>query len=329
MAMTFAAYAVPDAWQRPVAAALVVVLRAGQLRRHHPHRRPDPRHRRPGPARPGGRGGGVLSAAATRPGSADAGTAARRYGVLQSAGLLFFAFAGYARIATLGEEVRDPARVDPARDPGSPWPARWSSTPSSGSPLLTRARTGGPGRVHRSRSPTRSPPAAGTGPSRRPGRAALAAARRAARPGRRARPYLARHGPRGRPAALAGRGASAVPGAAPRRAERRRRGRSCWCSSRPARRDRLLVVRRAPLLLRRQRGRAGAGSPSSAGTRGGSRCSGARAAWCSSRRCRGRRSSPECSCSWSGSWCGWCGCAPSPTVGPCWIQRRPSTVSRR
>ena len=35
------------------------------------------------------------------------------WGVLQAAGLLFFAFAGYARIATLGEEVRDPARVIP------------------------------------------------------------------------------------------------------------------------------------------------------------------------------------------------------------------------
>lgn len=33
------------------------------------------------------------------------------WGVLQAAGLLFFAFAGYARIATLGEEVRDPART--------------------------------------------------------------------------------------------------------------------------------------------------------------------------------------------------------------------------
>jgi APA family basic amino acid/polyamine antiporter len=33
--------------------------------------------------------------------------------VLQSAGLLFFAFAGYARIATLGEEVREPARTIP------------------------------------------------------------------------------------------------------------------------------------------------------------------------------------------------------------------------
>ncbi|GAF45468.1 hypothetical protein RW1_022_00450 [Rhodococcus wratislaviensis NBRC 100605] len=30
---------------------------------------------------------------------------------MQAAGLLFFAFAGYARIATLGEEVRDPART--------------------------------------------------------------------------------------------------------------------------------------------------------------------------------------------------------------------------
>ncbi|MFD9129329.1 APC family permease [Kitasatospora sp. NPDC059571] len=35
------------------------------------------------------------------------------HGLLQAAGLLFFAFAGYARIATLGEEVRDPARTIP------------------------------------------------------------------------------------------------------------------------------------------------------------------------------------------------------------------------
>jgi APA family basic amino acid/polyamine antiporter len=37
--------------------------------------------------------------------------------VLQAAGLLFFAFAGYARIATLGEEVRDPARTIPRAIP--------------------------------------------------------------------------------------------------------------------------------------------------------------------------------------------------------------------
>ena len=39
------------------------------------------------------------------------------YGVLQSAALLFFAFAGYARIATLGEEVRDPEHTIPKAIP--------------------------------------------------------------------------------------------------------------------------------------------------------------------------------------------------------------------
>ncbi|CAN5779075.1 hypothetical protein BH24ACT5_BH24ACT5_10530 [soil metagenome] len=38
-------------------------------------------------------------------------------GTLQAAGLLFFAFAGYARIATLGEEVVDPARTIPRAIP--------------------------------------------------------------------------------------------------------------------------------------------------------------------------------------------------------------------
>lgn len=50
------------------------------------------------PGRPGGPGGGV-------------------FGVLQGAGLLFFAFAGYARITTLGEEVRDPGRTIPRAVP--------------------------------------------------------------------------------------------------------------------------------------------------------------------------------------------------------------------
>ncbi len=44
----------------------------------------------------------------------DAGGA---HGVLQSAGLIFFAFAGYARIATLGEEVKDPERTIPRAIP--------------------------------------------------------------------------------------------------------------------------------------------------------------------------------------------------------------------
>ncbi|NJP49231.1 amino acid permease [Streptomyces sp. SBST2-5] len=47
------------------------------------------------------------------PGAWDAGAG----GVLQAGGLLFFAFAGYARIATLGEEVRDPGRTIPRAVP--------------------------------------------------------------------------------------------------------------------------------------------------------------------------------------------------------------------
>ena len=45
------------------------------------------------------------------------GPGAGAYGVLQAAGLLFFAFAGYARVATLGEEVADPARTIPRAVP--------------------------------------------------------------------------------------------------------------------------------------------------------------------------------------------------------------------
>jgi APA family basic amino acid/polyamine antiporter len=118
MAMTFAAYAVPAAWQRPVAALAVValavvgclgvtrtarlarviiavvlavialVLVAGLVAG--------------GPGGPVAGAGPVAGVVDTTP-----------YGVLQSAGLLFFAFAGYARIATMGEEVRDPARTIP------------------------------------------------------------------------------------------------------------------------------------------------------------------------------------------------------------------------
>jgi APA family basic amino acid/polyamine antiporter len=90
-------------------------------------------------------------------------------GVLQAAGLLFFAFAGYARIATLGEEVRDPARtipraiplalgivvlvyvvvgaaalvaVGPAALAGSPTPLATAAGAGSG-PLMVVVRVGG------------------------------------------------------------------------------------------------------------------------------------------------------------------------------------------
>ncbi len=115
MALTFAAYAVPASWQRPAAVAAVVALAAVNYR------------------------GVTRTARLTRlivtvvllalavtvvagltggtPGTAglfaDPSPGPGPYEVLQSAGLLFFAFAGYARIATMGEEVRDPRRTIP------------------------------------------------------------------------------------------------------------------------------------------------------------------------------------------------------------------------
>jgi basic amino acid/polyamine antiporter, APA family len=59
----------------------------------------------------------ALTAPNTDFGHLDVGADASPRGVLQGAGLLFFAFAGYARIATLGEEVRDPARTIPRAIP--------------------------------------------------------------------------------------------------------------------------------------------------------------------------------------------------------------------
>ncbi|WP_341956877.1 APC family permease [Microbacterium sp. LWH13-1.2] len=111
MAMTFAAYAAPEGWQVPVAVAAVIALAAVNCF------------------------GVTRTALVTRilvvcsllglalvvvtglGGSSAASPAplpdASAYGVLQGAGLLFFAFAGYARIATMGEEVVDPTRTIP------------------------------------------------------------------------------------------------------------------------------------------------------------------------------------------------------------------------
>jgi APA family basic amino acid/polyamine antiporter len=58
-----------------------------------------------------------LSAGDPEPGNLVPITGTGPAGVLQAAGFLFFAFAGYARIATLGEEVRDPARTIPRAIP--------------------------------------------------------------------------------------------------------------------------------------------------------------------------------------------------------------------
>ena len=115
MAMTFAAYAAPQGWERPVAIAAVVLLTAVN---YH------------GVTRTAGLTRilvvAVLIALAIAVGAVWGGSgpdfgnlvgegllAHGWYGILQSAGLLFFAFAGYARIATMGEEVREPRRTIP------------------------------------------------------------------------------------------------------------------------------------------------------------------------------------------------------------------------
>ena len=64
----------------------------------------------------------VVVAAIWLGGAADPGrlwplSGATPRGVLQAGGFLFFAFAGYARVATLGEEVVDPARTIPRAIP--------------------------------------------------------------------------------------------------------------------------------------------------------------------------------------------------------------------
>lgn len=113
MAMVVATYLVPEPWRIPVALVAVWALAAVNLR---------------GITRTARLTRlivalvllvlAVLVAAGLC--SADAGNFAGlplgptgAYGVLQSAGLLFFAFAGYARIATLGEEVIEPQRTIP------------------------------------------------------------------------------------------------------------------------------------------------------------------------------------------------------------------------
>lgn len=67
---------------------------------------------------------GLVIAASVGGGNTDAGNladwrAGGARGILESAGLLFFAFAGYARIATLGEEIKDPARTIPRAIPAA------------------------------------------------------------------------------------------------------------------------------------------------------------------------------------------------------------------
>jgi APA family basic amino acid/polyamine antiporter len=114
MALTFAAYVAPAAWERPIGIAAVIILTTVNYY---------------GITRTAGLTKiivavviAILVLVVLASLSGSDGTASARswdllangwYGILQSAGLLFFAFAGYARIATLGEEVRNPERAIP------------------------------------------------------------------------------------------------------------------------------------------------------------------------------------------------------------------------
>ena len=113
MALTFAAYAAPAGWEKPIAVVAVVALAAANYR---------------GVTRTATLAKVIVvvvllvlalavaacTVAGLQPGYLrPADGAGGWYGILQSAGLLFFAFAGYARIATMGEEVRAPERTIP------------------------------------------------------------------------------------------------------------------------------------------------------------------------------------------------------------------------
>ena len=191
------------------------------------------------------------------------------YGVLQAAGLLFFAFAGYARIATLGEEVRDPARTIPRAIPIA-LGITVALTSLVGVAALAGGRADGArGELGADRGSGRGR-RCGLGRAGRAGRSGGREPRRAARADRGHRPDGARDGAERRPAALARRRRPAPPGAAARRARGRGGRGGARADDRPARSDRLLVVRRARLLRRRERIGVHADAPSSAAGRAGS-----------------------------------------------------------
>lgn len=109
IALTFSAYVLPNQWQRPGAVLIVALLTLVNMR-------------------------GITRTARLAlvivvsvifvlsffvgvglflPGDAQPVTAPDPVGVVQAAGLMFFAFAGYARLATLGEEVVQPRKTIP------------------------------------------------------------------------------------------------------------------------------------------------------------------------------------------------------------------------
>ena len=135
-----------------------------QLPGGDPHRGTDPGHRHRRAGSPGTRRRRRSSLAGRDRLSRSRGWSSPDggpYAVLQSAGLLFFAFAGYARIATMGEEVRDPARTIPRAIPLALGIAVAVYAVVAVALLTSLGPAGSPART--SRWPTPSPGASGPG----------------------------------------------------------------------------------------------------------------------------------------------------------------------
>jgi APA family basic amino acid/polyamine antiporter len=117
MALTFGAYTAPE-WRRPIAVAAVVALTAVN---YHGVRKTAWLTRLIVAVVLAALAAVVAAALLGGQASTDnVGSLTGRgnwWGILESGGLLFFAFAGYARLATLGEEVVDPARTIPRAIP--------------------------------------------------------------------------------------------------------------------------------------------------------------------------------------------------------------------
>ena len=314
MAMTFAAYVVPGAWQRPVAIAAVIglatvnyhgVTRTARLARvlvtvvlDPP--RGDPRRVASGAPPAPGRVGDRRRLGGGQPGQ-------RRSSSSRSPGTR-----GSQRWGRRSRALAGPSRA-PSSSPSPSWcrcmPSRGGSCSIDSVLSALAAGRGAPARRRREHAVCRLAHSRRHRGRcrRRPGRPSLAHRRR--------RTDLARHGTGGRPAQSLWHGCTTVCRTPRRRGRTRRRRLPARARRRPARRHRLLVLRGADLLRHRQRGgvhpdRAGPDLPARpSGDRSGRLC----ACWRS--RCRSRPLSPVSSSCWRGSPVGRWSCGAGPAQG--------------
>ncbi|MFT3921811.1 MAG: APC family permease [Myxococcales bacterium] len=116
MAMTFASYAAPG-WARPLASAAVVGLTAVNYRGIHKTAIVTRIIVATVLTCLAVVVGGIWAGGATDPSRLWPLSQVTPWSIFQSAAFLFFAFAGYARLATLGEEVIEPSRTIPRAIP--------------------------------------------------------------------------------------------------------------------------------------------------------------------------------------------------------------------